>query len=135
MVARVVQVHESSGDLKIVFLQKYIVVGKRRINLNAQDIWIKPDAFRISNFRMEPAIELPEKTKFLNIKECAVNVDDVTYSNPAIVGLPPRAELMILAKPAVEMCSQLLKLQDIETGNAMEELTAVLPCISFLVLL
>ena len=45
MLARVVQVPESSGDLKIVFLQKYIVVGKRRINLNAQDIWIKPDAF------------------------------------------------------------------------------------------
>ena len=33
MLTRVVQVPQSSGDLKIVFSQKYIVVGKGRINL------------------------------------------------------------------------------------------------------
>jgi len=51
-------------------------------------------------------------------------------NNPAIVGLPPRAELMILAQRAKEMCDNLLTLQEVETGNAMDELTAILDAAS-----
>ena len=42
---------------------------------------------------MEPAIECLTKTKFSNINEWALNVDDVICSNPATIGLPARAEL------------------------------------------
>merc|ERR1712228_542510 len=60
------------------------------------------------------------------IRKWVLETDEVLVSNPAIVGLPPRAELMILASRANEMCHHLLSLQELETGNAMEELSIIL---------
>jgi len=124
MLARIAQ--SSDDKLKIVFLDKHVVVGKKRISLNSGENWIAPSDFRPQPFEMQPAITVPLKTKFADIQTWVQDVDDGTTSNPAVIGLPPRAELLILANRAAEMCAQWLDLQDVETGNALEELSAVL---------
>ena len=103
MLACVVQLPESSCDFQIVFLQKHIVGGKRRINLNSLEMFKICKLTHLIHFKYQ----IPEKTKILNIKEWTLKVDDVACSNPAIK----------------DISSQPLKLQDIETGNAMEKLT------------
>lgn len=66
------------GNLKIVFLQKYVVVGKRRINLNASDIWSKLYLMHLEYQIYEGNqplihIELSEKTTFFNTKQMDIN--------------------------------------------------------------
>jgi len=55
-----------------------------------------------------------------------LDLDDEKTSNPAILGLPPRAELIILARRGEDFCNNLLSLQDLESDSAMTELTAML---------
>merc|ERR1719229_647684 len=122
--ARVVAV---DGDkYKIVFMQKYMVFGKRRVNLNGQDNWIASSDFAAQPQQMKPKMLMPPKTDFQDIRKWVLEINEDVVNNPAIVGLPPRAELMILAARAGEMCSNFMTLQEVETGNAMEELSAIL---------
>ena len=124
VLARVVQI--SGSDYKVVFNETYVVQGKTRINLNAQDNWVKQNDFRVQKFCMKPTINLPEKTKFLDLKKWAMELDEVIASNPSVIILPPRAELMILAKRAEDMCSELLTLQEVESADALDEVSRVL---------
>lgn len=124
MLARLVDVN--NDKYKIVYIERYVVIGKKRINLNGTDNWINASDFRSQKFELKPTVIIPEKTKFADIRKWVLNVDEVIVSNPALIGLPPRAELMILAKKARNMCTQLMSLQDVETGNAMDELSAIL---------
>jgi hypothetical protein len=124
VLVRVVQV--TDRDLKIVFLQKYVVFGNVRVNLNGQENWVKKEAFRPQQYMMKPEIVVPSNSKLADIKKWVLEVDDNIASNPAMLGLPPRAELLILADRAQNMCIDLLQLQDVEADNAMDELTALL---------
>merc|ERR1719410_1462347 len=124
ILARIVQI--DNDKIKIVYLDTYIVFGKERVNLNSTENWISEQEFRTQSIHMRPVITVPQKTKYQDIRKWVLEIDEVVVSNPAIVGLPPRAELMILASRAQVMCRQFLALQDVETGNAMEELTAIL---------
>eukprot|EP01084_Bolivina_argentea_P169778 294273_1 len=126
MLARIVQVNDNGNKLKIVFLQDYIVFGTKRINLNSCGNWISSSEFRTQTIQMKPIITVPLKTKYQDIRKWILEIDDVILSNPAIVGLPPRSELMILSSRATEMCSQLLLLQDIESRNVMKEFNEIL---------
>lgn len=56
-------------------------------------------------------IIVPAKTKYQDIRKWVLETDEDVVNNPALVGLPPRAELMILA--------------EVETGNGAEELNAI----------
>merc|ERR1719273_1229932 len=69
---------------------------------------------------------MPEKTNYQDIRKWVLEIDEDVVNNPAVVGLPPRAELMILAARAGVMCTNFMTLQEVETGNAMEELSAML---------
>merc|ERR1719384_2838889 len=73
-----------------------------------------------------PIVLCPKKTTYQDLRKWVLETDEDVVNNPAIVGLPPRAELMILAQRSKEMCDNLLRLQEVETGNAMDELTAIL---------
>jgi len=75
---------------------------------------------------MKPKMLMPPKTDFVEIRKWVLEINEDVVNNPAIVGLPPRAELMILAARAGEMCTNFMTLQEVETGNAMEELSAIL---------
>merc|ERR1712228_583330 len=91
MLARIVQI--DSAKLKIVFLDTYIVIGKERINLNSTENWISEQEFRTQSINMRPVVVVPEKTKYQDIRKWVLEIDEVIVSNPAVVGLPPRAEL------------------------------------------
>ena len=91
-----------------------MVIGKERINLNEKENWIQQSEFRRQNIAMKPVVIVPPKTKYQDIRKWVLETDEVIVSNPAIVGLPPRAELMILSSRATIMCQQLLSLQDVE---------------------
>merc|ERR1719242_3027266 len=112
--ARVVAV---DGDkYKIVFMQKYMVFGKQRVNLNGQDNWIPKSEFNAQPQQMKPKMLMPPKTNYQDIRKWVLEINEDVVNNPAIVGLPPRAELMILAARAGEMCSNFMTLQEVETG-------------------
>merc|ERR1712087_1017084 len=107
-------------------MERYVVFGKHRANLNETENWIQESEFRDMPMQMMPAVILPAKTQDQDIRKWVLETDEVLVSNPAIVGLPPRAELMILAHRDNDMCHHLLTLQEVETGNAMEELSVIL---------
>lgn len=123
MVCRVVAL--AAGRVQVVFLQKYVVVGARRVALTAEAHWMAADAVRVSEFAMAPAIVIPERSKLADIREWVSGLDDTVASAPAMIGLPPRAEMIILATRAERMCIELAKLQDTQS-SAMSELTEVL---------
>merc|ERR1719242_2057863 len=119
-------VAEDGDKFKIVFMQKYMVFGKRRVNLNGQETWIARSEFTEQALQMRPAMLMPEKTSYQDIREWVLKIDEDVVNNPAVVGLPPRAELFLLAARAGEMCKNFMTLQEVETGNAMDELSAIL---------
>ncbi|ETO33369.1 hypothetical protein RFI_03738, partial [Reticulomyxa filosa] len=75
---------------------------------------------------MIPEVVMPVDTKLADIKKWILEMDDKVTSNPAVLGLPPSAESLILSNRAQEFCANLLKLQDEENDNTMEELTLLL---------
>merc|ERR1719242_986768 len=119
-------VAEDGDKFKIVFMQKYMVFGKRRVNLNGQETWIARSEFTEQALQMKSVMLMPEKTSYQDIREWVLKIDEDVVNNPAVVGLPPRAELFLLAARAGEMCKNFMTLQEVETGNAMDELSAIL---------
>eukprot|EP01084_Bolivina_argentea_P139986 246210_1 len=77
MLARVVT-NSGDGKVKVVYSIRYVVIGKERINLNLTDNWIQTSEFRLQRNQMRPVIILPEKTKYQDIRNWVLQVDDVT---------------------------------------------------------
>ena len=69
---------------------------------------------------------MPAKTKYQDIRKWVFETDEDVVNNSALVALSLCAELMILVARAQVMWQQFLQLQEVETGNASEELNTIL---------
>ena len=127
ILCRITSTNDDKSKVKVKFLTKYAVMGKQRINLHESNTWFESNKqFRPQKYYMKPEICVPKQTKYKDIREWILKVDDNIASNPAMLGLPPRAELLILAKRAGILCQNLLALQDVEADGELEELNQLL---------
>jgi len=65
---------------------------------------------------------MPENTKYAEVKKWIGTISDEVVSNPVILGLTPRAELMLLERRSQKALIDVLKLQDIDDGDDEDEM-------------
>jgi len=120
--------HKSGDTIKVRYLEKFLFHKGHRFSLNVVDNWVKVADFNPepSGFYMQKSVILPEKTKYNDIRAWIKSLDEKEVSNPEILGLPPRAELVIRARRAEDLMMQIVMMQDVSSNDSLNELKDIL---------
>jgi len=124
------RISQKSGDnIQVVYLKKFAFHNGERYSLHkAEDNWINKSEFVAEDrgFYMQKSVVFPEKTKYRDILNWIQNLSNSLVSSPEILGLPPRAELVLQARRAEDLVMQLVMIQDISMNDSLGELNQIL---------
>jgi len=120
--------HKTADKVKVVYLKKFFFHDGQRFRLNNEDNWVNKSEFapEPSGFYLQKSVIMPEKTKWKDIQEWIQNLDEKLISSPEILGLPPRAELVMRAKRAENLLMQIVMMQSVSTNDSLYELNLIL---------
>ena len=102
-------------EVRVIFLNEYVIVGEQRIRLRSE--WISIEKCNLQQFELRPLVVVPPDTNFINTRQWIASIPDEVVSSPTVLGLAPRAELMLLERRSIKAIIDLLKLQVKQTNH------------------
>lgn len=117
--AKIAEISEEGDEVRVAYLATNVIFGEFNIQLRSE--WVKMADVTIEKYEMRPLVVMPDTTKYGEIKKWIADIPDEVVSNPVVLGLTPRAELMLLERRTQKALIDVLKLQDLDDGDDEEE--------------
>jgi len=114
--AKIAEVRDD--EVNVTYFAPFVIVDNERIFLESE--WLPASEVKMEKYEMRPLVTLPNSTKYMDVKKWIADLPDEIVGSPVVLGLAPRAELMLLEKRVARNLINLLKLQDMNSDEGEE---------------